>query len=393
MTLLDQVTPLLGRIESTAAEMDRTGRLEAGLARDLAAAGVFRATVPASIGGLEVPVVELAEAIEAVGRRHGSTGWCVMIGSTTALLSGYLDEDEAKVIFGDPTVITGGAYAPTGRAVVGPDGDLTVTGRWEWGSGSANCDWLLGGALLVDGAGEVLPDALGLPQLRMCFAPAGEVAIVDNWDVLGMRGTGSNDLVMDAVAVPASRSVSFFDTPWPQGPLYRLPPFGLLAVGIGAVTLGVARCAMDAFVELATSKRPTMGGRRLAERSTVRAEVARCEAALRAARAMYYDELGRAWDAACAGSGSGSDSGSDSGLDVEVRASLRLAAVHAATVAADVCARLHRMGGGTSVRHGQVLERCLRDSHTATQHVMVGAQMWEAVGTVLTGGEPGFAEL
>ena len=387
MSLLEAVEPLLESIRDQGPDMDREGRLRAAVATELAQAGVFTATVPESIGGSETPLPELLAVIEATARAHGSTGWCVMIGATTALLSGYLPEAEAATIYGaDPLVITGGAYAPTGRAVpdgAGDDTVLTVNGRWEWGSGSANCSWLLGGAMLVDDSGEPVTDELGLPQMRMCFAPADQVRIVENWDVLGMRGTGSNDLVMQDVRVPFSRTVSFFDDPWPAGPLWKVPPFALLALGIASVSLGVARSAMDSFVELANAKKPTMGGRNLAKRSTIRGEVARCEAELRAAKRLLHGEVADAWAVAVAGDD----------FDLARRGSLRLAAVHAATTCADVCTRLHRLGGGTSVRHGQVLERAVRDSLTATQHVMVGAQLFESVGSVLFGDEPGFAEL
>jgi alkylation response protein AidB-like acyl-CoA dehydrogenase len=220
--------------------------------------------------------------------------------------------------------------------------------------------------------------------MRLCFAPAAEVGVVSNWDVLGMRGTGSDDLVMEGVRVPPERTVSLVDDrPWADGPLYRFPPFGLLALGIGAVALGVARSAMDAFVELAVGKVPMMSARVLSSRATVRAEVGRAEADLRSAAAFYRDEVASAWAAA--------ESGAD--FDVAQRAALRLAATHAATVAADVCARLHRLGGGTTVRHGQTLERTLRDSHTATQHILVSWSMYETVGGVLLGAEPGMLEL
>jgi alkylation response protein AidB-like acyl-CoA dehydrogenase len=379
------VAPLLEGLAAGAEASDAARRLPADQASALAAAGVFRSTVPRALGGLETPLPELLEVIEAVGRRHGSAGWCVMIGATTALLSAYLEPDAAEEIYGrDPGVITGGAYAPTGRAVALPDGTLEVSGRWEWGSGSANCSWLLGGAMVVDGAGANVLDDAGLPEMRLCFAPAAEVDIVANWDVLGMQGTGSDDLVMDRVRVPRRRTVSLVnDRPWADGPLYRFPPFGLLALGIGAVALGVARSAMDAFVELAGGKVPMMSARVLGSRATVRAEAGRVEAELRAAAALYRLEVLDAWAAA--------ESGGE--FDVAQRAALRLAATHAATVAAEVCTRLHRLAGGTAVRHGQVLERALRDSHTATQHILVGWSLYETVGGVLLGAEPGMLEL
>ncbi len=343
---------------------------------DLARTGVFRSMVPHEIGGLETSPAELLETIEEIARHHGSTAWCVMIGSTTALLSGYLPRPESEVIYGtDADVITGGAYAPTGRAIVGEDGSLTVTGRWEWGSGSSNCSWLLGGALLVDDAGDLIIGDDGRPQARLCFAPAADVQIEPNWDVLGMRGTGSNDLVMDAVAVPQARAVSLFDQPWPQGPLWRFPPFGLLALGIAAVSLGVARSAMEATVELAGPGARTGKG----VGSSLRAEVARCEGLLRAARALLYDEVAHAWDAACNGET----------FDLPQRAALRLAATHAATTSAEVCTRLHLIAGGAAVRHGNALERTVRDALTATQHILVGPKVWDAVGACCWVPSPG----
>jgi indole-3-acetate monooxygenase len=199
-----------------------------------------------------------------------------------------------------------------------------------------------------------------------------------------MRATGSHDLAMDGVVVPAERTVSLLDDdPWATGPLYRFPPFGLLALGIAAVTLGVGVAAMEATVDLLAGKR-TMGiGRPAAARSTVRSELSRCEAELRAARALLDAEVADAWRAAVAGAT----------FDSRSRAALRLAATHAASTVADVTARLHRLTGGTGVRHDTTVERCFRDAHTATAHVLVTERVHESVGAVLVGDEPGMAEL
>lgn len=383
MSLVDDVAALGPDIAGRADAMEAAGRLDPELARSLAGLGVFRMAVPSAIGGLELPVADQLRVMEAAARHDGSTGWCVMIGATTAVLSAWLPEATARQIYGtDPLVITGGAYAPNGRAVV-VDGGFEVTGRWEWGSGSSHCSWLLGGALVVDGDGELVTDD-GVPMARLCFAPADLVEVVPNWDVLGMRGTGSNDLRMEAVVVPDEHTVSLTaDRPWAGGPLYRFPPFGLLALGIAAVSLGVGRAAIDAVVDVATSKTPTGSRRALGDRSTVRAELARCEAQVRAARALLFTSVDDAWGAAVAGRAP----------DLAARASLRLAATHVAVTVADVTARLHRLTGGTGVRHGTAIERCFRDAHVATAHLLVSANLFETVGTVLLGGEPGFLEL
>jgi alkylation response protein AidB-like acyl-CoA dehydrogenase len=234
--------------------------------------------------------------------------------------------------------------------------------------------------------------------MRLAFAPSSEVGIVENWDVLGLRGTGSHDLVMEGVEVPESKTVSLLtDQPWAEGPLYVFPPFAALSLGVAAVSLGVAAGAIEAFKELAGSKTPAMATRALGRRSTVRAELARCEAALAAARALHFDQIDRCWAKAeelaerpLAERQEEDASGGFSGIE---RARLRMAFTHAAETSADVCTRLHRLAGGTSVREGEVLERAFRDSHTATQHVLVGPQIHESVGGVLLGEEPGFNEL
>lgn len=388
-TVLERVAELDGELLDAADAVDAAGRLDPALAAALARAGAFSMLVPTELGGSQTPVADACSVIEWVAERSGSAGWCVMIGATTGVLSAWLPREGAEEIYGaDPQVITGGAYAPTGRAVpvTATDGTdaLRVSGRWEWGSGSQHCSWLLGGAMVADEDGELVTDELGLPTMRLCYAPADQVRIVPNWDVLGMRGTGSHDLEMEGVEVPLRRTVSLLtDRPWVDAPLYRFPPFGLLALGIASVSLGVGRAAVEAVRELTRSKVPMGSSRTLGSRGTVTAELARCEAQLRAARALLFDEVDRAWAAA----GTGED------IALEVRAGLRLAAVHAAESVADLTARLHRLAGGTGVREGQVIERCFRDAHVATAHVLVNARLYESVGTVMLGGEPGFAEL
>lgn len=383
--VVPSVVALDDELRAAAGPSDLAGRLDPGLATALARAGAFAMLVPTELGGGQVPVADALRTIEWVARRSGSAGWCVMIGATTGVLSAWLPREGAEEIYGaDPHVVTGGAYAPSGLAEALGGGLLRVSGRWEWGSGSQHCDWLLGGARVVDPAGEPVLDAAGLPSMRLCFAPAAQVTVIDHWDVLGMRGTGSHDLLMEAVEVPERHTVSLVtDRPWVDAPLYRFPPFGLLALGIAAVSLGVGRAALDAVAELMGSKVPTGSRRPLADRGAARGELARAEATVRAARAFLFDEVDRAWVAAEAGDP----------VELGTRAGLRLAATHTAEAVADACTRLHRLAGGTAVRHGHVVERCFRDAHTATQHVLVNARLYESAGTVLLGGDPGVSEL
>ena len=228
---------LLCAIAARAADTEQQRRLPADLAAEMAQAGLFRMLVPRAMGGGEVDVAAMFAVLEQLGRADAATGWCVMIGGTTALISAWLPEAHAREIWADPDVITGGVFAPMGRAAVDGD-DYVVTGRWSWGSGSANCSWLLGGAVVTDG-GEMQRLPGGGPDHRMMVMRRSEVELIDTWDALGMRGTGSGDLAASNVRVPRGRSVSFItDTPRETGALYRFAPFGLLALGIAAVASG-----------------------------------------------------------------------------------------------------------------------------------------------------------
>ncbi len=365
---------LLSTIAARAADTEAQRRLPADLAAELAKAGLFRLLVPKSLGGAEVDVATLFTTLEQLGRADAATGWCVMIGGTTALISAWLPEYHAREIWSDPEVITGGVFAPMGKAAVDGD-DYVVSGRWAWGSGSANCAWLLGGAVIIDN-GEMRRLANGAPDHRMMVMRRDEVELIDTWDALGMRGTGSGDLAAHNVRVPQSRSVSFItDTPRETGPLYRFAPFGLLALGIAAVASGNALGALDDLKALSLAKKGQGSSRSLAERGVVQADYAAAHAELAAARALVKAEIADAWERVEAGDT----------LDLAMRARLRLAATRLTQVSAKVAAKMHELAGGTSVYASHPLNRRFRDAHVATQHVMVAPPTLELAGRVLLG--------
>ncbi|WP_303807943.1 acyl-CoA dehydrogenase family protein [Sandarakinorhabdus limnophila] len=365
---------LLQTVAARAADTEQQRRLPADLAAELAQAGLFRMLVPKSLGGAETDVATLFNTLEQLGRADAATGWCVMIGGTTALISAWLPMEHAREIWFDPNVITGGVFAPMGRAAV-EGGDYLVSGRWAWGSGSANCSWLLGGAVIMDG-GEMRRLPSGAPDHRMMVMRRAEVELIDTWDALGMRGTGSGDLAAKDVRVPQSRSVSFItDTPREAGPLYRFAPFGLLALGIAAVASGNALGALDDLKALAVAKKGQGSSRSLAERGVVQADFAVAQADLDAARALAHAEIATAWDRVVAGDA----------LELSVRARLRLAATRLTQVSARVAAKMHELAGGTSVYASHPLNRRFRDAHVATQHVMVAPPTLELAGRVMLG--------
>ena len=374
MTILAAARDLAPIIAARAADTEAQRRLPADLADQIADAGLFRMAVPRRLGGAEAPPADILAALETLSKADAATGWCAMIAGTTALAAAWLPDVHAEAIFADPRAITGGVFAPLGKAIVDGD-DLVVSGRWAWASGSANCQWLVGGAVILDdGVMRTLPN--GAPDHRMMFMAAADVELIDTWDTMGMRGTGSGDMAATGVRIPADRSVSFItDTPRDPGPLYAFPPFGLLALGIAAVASGNALAALADLRDLAGAKKAAGSSRRLAERATVQADYARAEAALMAARALVEVTVAAAW----------ADANHGATLTIDTRARLRLAATHLTRTAAEVTRTAYDLAGGTAVYASHPLQRRLRDAQVATQHMMIAPATWELTGRVLLG--------
>src|SRR5438552_1697647 len=168
--------------------------------------------VPRALGGGEVDPATMIRTIEIIAAADGAAGWSAMIGATSGVASAYLAEDAAREIYGsDPEVVSGGAFAPLGRATV-VDGGYRVTGRWPFASGCEHCAWLMGGSVVLDGGQpRLLPS--GMPDNRLMLFPAAQVRIIDTWDVAGLRGTGSHDIAVEDRFVPAARSLSLIADP------------------------------------------------------------------------------------------------------------------------------------------------------------------------------------
>ncbi|HEY0516360.1 MAG TPA: acyl-CoA dehydrogenase family protein [Solirubrobacteraceae bacterium] len=357
-----------------AVETERGRALPQALVDAMREDGLFHMCLPRELGGGEAAPAEMVLALEALARADGAASWCAMIGSTSSLLGAYLPAEEAARVYGGGRTIVGGVFAPRGSATRTADG-YVVSGRWPFGSGIAHSEWMMGGCLVAGEAGPELLDG-GRPDVRLMLMPRAQLEVIDTWTVMGLCGTGSHDFAVEEQPVPAALGVSLFtERPRATGPLYSFPLFGLLAVGICAVALGIARGAIDDLVALAAAKRPMPGARALAERGTVQAELARAEAELRAARAFVLDACREAWQAA----------GGGEALADRHRLALRLAATHATHVAAEVAGSAYRLAGGGAIYASSALQRRFRDAHVATQHMMVAPATWELTGRLLLG--------
>jgi len=351
-------------IAPAAAQAEREGRHTAEAVAALAATGVFKTLVPEAYGGGGGSLVPYVTGIERAARIDGSAGWLAMIGATSGLVAAYLPDDVAREAFEAPDALACGVFAPTGRAV--RDGDaLRVRGRWSWASGCEHARWRVVGVVMHDGA-KPITDAAGAPETRCVLLRAEETRVVPNWDVPGLRATGSHDLAVDDVIVPADRCFSLLGPARDPSPVYRVSAFGTLAAGVAAVALGIAGAAVERFVALAREKTPSGARRTLAHRELVQLAVAVAVARVRAARLYLHDAARSA--------------GTDNSLDA--RAALRLAACHVtkeSVVAVDlVC----NAAGAGAARTGEPLERMFRDVHMAAQHAMVADAVTVVAGRV-----------
>lgn len=350
-------------VEAHADRAEQQRRLPAALVRALRDAQLLRLAVPQVYGGPEADPITMLRCIESVATADGAAGWCTMIASTTSSLSMFMHPEFAEQIFADPKVVTGGVFAPNGTATTRGD-NWVVDGRWMWGSGTQHCQWICGGTRTDDGGQQLM------------FFAADDVTIHDTWHTSGLRGTGSNDFSVHRAKVPKGRAVTAVGARRQVDvPLAAFPNFTLLAIGVAGVTLGIARRALDEFVELAVEKQPQFSSRTIAQTGTAQSELARAEASLRAARSYLYEQVAAAWDTVVAGGKVG----------VDTRAAIRLAGAHCAETAAAVVDRVFTMAGGAAVFDSNQLQRCLRDVHVATQHIMVAPRLYETMGKHLFG--------
>lgn len=357
---------------SQAIEQDR--RLPADLAAAMAKAGFFNMLRPRALGGYQLAPREMMSVLAAIAQEDASVGWCAMIGATSTLGAAYMEPDAAREVFGDPGQIHGGVFAPMGKAEDCGD-HYVLNGQWQWGSGSANCDWLAGGAMIMR-EGELLRADNGAPVHRMLFFPAEGAQLIDSWHVHGLKGTGSGDFSVRDLKVPKSHSVGFTsDEPCDAAPLYKFPLFGLLSLGVASVALGNGRAALAEAGAMLAAKRTTGGARTQAQRATVQAEFARAHAAMAAAQAYLEKSVDSAWDAALG----------DGPIPVAVRAELRLACAHVAEIAAETCKTAYTLGGGGAVYLSNSLQRRFRDAHVVTQHLVVAPATFELAGRSLLG--------
>lgn len=356
-------------LRERSAEIDSLRQLPQDLAEALAADGFYRTLVPPELGGLGLPPAVVANISEVLAMGNASAAWCTFIGSTSQIMFAALEAPQLAEILENPDVITAGVFAHSGTATAaaGPDGadGYRVRGRWAWASGSHNSEWISGGVQIDSGDGPQ-------PALGRAFFRPDDIELHDDWCTSGLRGSGSSTFEAHDVWLPATRIAyerTILKSPYAAEPLYRMPLFGLLALPIGAIALGMARACVDEVIDVARSKVPQGSRRTLGQRPSLHSAVAVADTEVRAARNLLYASIDAAWERAQHGLS-----------DLELRRDLRTATTHAMQTSLRVTQSMNAAVGGTAVFEASPLQRHLRDAQTASAHFMVAMPVMELAG-------------
>jgi indole-3-acetate monooxygenase len=366
---LDAARTLAPMIRSCADQIEAERELPRPLFEALADAGLFRLALPRALGCAEIDLPTYVQVLEEIGKADASTGWIVNQCAIFATYAARMPRDIARLIWIDtPRSVVANTPLPTAQAVVVPGG-YRVTGRQGFSTGCRHAAWLAARAQILENGQLRLQD--GQPEQLYLFVPAAQAELLDTWHVRGMRGTGTYHFAVNAVFVPAERTV--FQTGAPlldTGPLYQIPRTLLFGSGDAAVALGMARSCLAAFFELAGAKTPRAMQATLRDQPMIQAAVGRAEADLRSGRAFLAEAVRELWN----------ETTSTGEASQEQRAVLRLALTHAIRLAVQVVDTVYNAAGVTVIYEGNPMQRYFQDIHVISQHLQGRLSHYELVG-------------
>lgn len=351
-------------------EFDDQAYVSQDMIQKLKQLGVYRALVPKRFGGLEVSPRTFCELIEKLSMADGSVGWVASFGMSPAYLGG-LPEETLQLLYKDsPDIVFAGGIFPPQPAEITDEG-VVVKGRWKFSSGCMGAD--------IVGVG-ISPrkdnEAQGLP--RMAVLPAHKVKIEMTWDTVGLKGTGSHDLVVEDVLVAKEWTFVRGEPSKLSEPFFKYPSLSLATQVLTVVGIGVAAAALEEFKKLAPGKASITGGSEIANRPVTQYEFAQVEAEFKAARTWFYETMDAVWNEILAAQKPSEQQISD----------MRLSCTHAARVAARVARKMQMLAGMTAIYTNNVFSRFVNDTNVVTQHAFMGDATLQNAGSVSFGLKP-----
>jgi alkylation response protein AidB-like acyl-CoA dehydrogenase len=367
-------------LDEHGAEMDRRREVTPEVVDGLVAQDMLRLLLPRSLGGQELHLLEHARTMEALGWADASVAWFINQSNVSSATSAAaMPHEAALAVFGNPKVgLAWGARHNKSKAIR-VEGGFRLSGTWSFASGGRHTTWL--------GAHSATQNPDGTPFMQTGSGRAddrsfvflrSDAKIIDDWQVLGLRGTGSDSYTVEDLFVPDERAPArdSLEERREKGPLYTIGSTLLYATGFCAVSLGIARRLFEAYVDLARAKHSRASPNAMAVNNAVQREIGLLEAKLSSARAFLHEAALDVYDAAAAGK-----------LDVDKRIRLRLATTHGMQQATDVSIASYRAAGTTAILDSAPFERRFRDAMSASQHLQAMPPHIEMVGRHILGVE------
>ncbi|WP_430331036.1 3-hydroxy-9,10-secoandrosta-1,3,5(10)-triene-9,17-dione monooxygenase oxygenase subunit [Rhodococcus sp. ACT016] len=359
--VLDDVAALLLDVRDRARDAEDARQVPAETMRALTDAGHFRLLQPRRFGGLEADPADFYFSVRLLASACGSTGWVSSVVGVHPWHLALFDVRAQEDVWGDdPDTLISSAYAPMGRAIAS-DGGYFFSGRWSYSSGSAHAEWVFVGGFVVDDAGDPI-------DFRTFLVPARDYRVEDVWDTVGLRGTGSNDIVVEDAFVPEHRTLSFAATVQCRAPgqdvntapLYRLPFSAVFSTAISSPLVGMADGAYAAFTAHQTERVESVSALRIPDDPFMHVAMAESARDIELAWTQLSRNLAELLDLAA----------HNRRIPVSLRVKTRRDQVSASGMAVAAIDRLFDHGGGGALRSSDPIQRFWRDAHAGRAHVI-----------------------
>lgn len=374
--LVDRASTMIPFLKANAQRTEEQRRVSPETIEKFRDAELLRILQPARVGGFEYDFKLMVDVLIEVGRGCTSSAWVLGLGIVHHWILAQFPPEAQQDVWGTDTgALIVGSYAPSATAK--PDvGGYRVSGTWAFTSGVDNASWALVGVMFPPEPGETKP------QAGFLLVPAKDYSVKDNWHTYGLCGTGSKDIVLDDVFVPAHRKLTFAEASSGLAPgsvvnpggLYRIPFLAAVPASLVSPALGAAQGAIDDFVDT-VSARTTRGavaggGNRMAEFASIQSRVAEAMACVDAARVLITRDCDEVLALATAGTP----------ISIDNRIRNRRSQSFAVKLAVQATDALNACTGGGGLNLGNVTQRAWRDANAVAKHISLN---WDAVSTMV----------
>lgn len=358
--VLDGVRDLLPTFRERGDEAEKLRQVPEASVKALEETGFFRMLQPRRFDGFESDPVDFFTAVREIASADGSTGWISsVLGVHPWQVALFADEAQQAVWGSDTATRLSSSYAPTGKAVL-TEGGYTLSGKWSFSSGSAHATWVLLGGLVFNADGNVV-------DFKTFMLPRDKYEVVDVWNVVGLRGTGSNDIVVEETFVPEAFTLSMSDTGRCFGPgqaqntsdLYKLPFHSLFTSTITTPIIGMAAGAYAEHVDMQQKRvRAAYLGEKASSDPFAAVRIARAGSEIDAAWALLMANIREEQAHVERGEQ----------IPLQLRLKVRRDQVLGTQRAIDAIDELFEASGGRALAEGTYLQRAWRDAHAGRVH-------------------------